>query len=215
MSGASVTRAGRCTRAWLVLAVVSLLGVGIDLGTKSWAFAAIADRPVEVRRRDVLNADSLSNLIPAHDPIVVVPHVLELTLVLNNGAVFGIGSGARWFFVAFTLGAIAFVLWAFATQTARKDHVAHVSAGLLIAGGVGNLYDRLAFACVRDFLHPLPTAVLPFSGGRPLWPYVSNVADAFLLVGIAGLLLFSFLKKDGPAIGGGSPVDSPAERTHP
>jgi len=188
--------AGRSRRAWAWFLAVCAIGLAVDLGTKAWAFAAIADRPVRVDKQAVLASDDLSSLIPAHEPIIVVPGVLELTLVLNDGAVFGLGGGARWFFVFFTLGAIAFVVWVFATQTRAQDRLAHVSAGLLVAGGLGNLVDRMLYASVRDFLHPLPHAVIPFSGGRPLWPYVSNVADAFLIVGIGGLLLYSWRRPE-------------------
>ncbi len=187
--------AWKSRRAWIIFILVSILGTAFDLATKSWAFATIAADPVTIRRADVLATSDLSTLISNHDPMVVIPGVLELTLVLNSGAVFGLGAGARWFFVVFTLGAIAFVTWAFATQTRARDTMVHVSSGLLIAGGLGNLYDRLLYACVRDFLHPLPHATIPFTSGRPLWPYVSNVADAFLIVGIAGLLLFSFVRR--------------------
>ena len=181
-------------RAWSIFVVVAILGTGADLASKWWAFRSIADAPVRILRSEVLATTDLSTLIPSHEPDVVVPGVLELTLVLNSGAVFGLGAGARWFFVVFTVGAIAFVTWAFATQTRERDTMVHVSSGLLIAGGIGNLYDRLLFACVRDFLHPLPHATIPFSSGRALWPYVSNIADAFLIIGIAGLLLFSFVR---------------------
>jgi lipoprotein signal peptidase len=64
-----------------------------------------------------------------------------------------------------------------------------------MGGGLGNLYDRLALGCVRDFLHPLPGLKFP-GGWKPLggdgqiWPYVSNIADLLLLIGIAMLLLF-------------------------
>ncbi len=192
--------AGRSRRAWAWFLAVCVVGLVVDLGTKAWAFATIADRPVRIDKREVLRADDLSLLIPAHEPIVVVPGVLELTLVLNDGAVFGLGSGARWFFMIFTLGAVGFVVWVFAVQTRACDRLAHVSAGLLIAGGIGNLVDRMLYASVRDFLHPLPQAVIPFSGGRPLWPYVSNVADAFLIVGIAGLLLYSWRRPAEPSV---------------
>lgn len=187
-------RAMTSLRAWVVFGTVALVGLAIDLGTKAWAFASLGKSPVVIRREDVLRAADLTTLIPRPPPVVVViPQVLELTLVLNPGAVFGIGAGRRWFFVVFTVIAVAFVLWAFATQTRARDWLTHTCAGLLVAGGLGNLYDRLVFACVRDFLHPLPHATIPFTS-RPLWPYVSNVADAFLIVGIAGLLLFSWVR---------------------
>lgn len=172
------------------------LGVVADLATKFLAFQHIAGTPVYVDRADVMKTGgSLSRLVPAHEPVVVVPRMLELTLVLNPGAVFGIGAGKRWFFVGFTAGAIVFALWMFANWTTTRDRAAHVAVGLLLAGGLGNLYDRLMFACVRDFLHPLPGIPWPFgwtppwgAGGRDLWPYVSNVADLLLIIGIAMLV---------------------------
>jgi signal peptidase II len=181
-------------RAWILLLVVTLVGVVIDLGSKELAFRRIADAPVDVTRADVLAADRLSDLIPHHTPVTVVPGLLDFTLVLNPGAVFGIGAGKRWFFIGFTAIALAFGVMLFATWTRPKEWIAHASIGLLLAGGLGNLYDRLVFACVRDFIHPLPNVNLPFGwsfpwGGRQVWPYVSNVADLFLIIGIGVLVI--------------------------
>jgi lipoprotein signal peptidase len=173
-------------RAWAILIGVAVLGVAVDLASKAIAFATIAGAPVRVSREDVLFASeqgrSLSSLIPPHEPVVIGPKLLNLTLVLNPGAVFGIGAGKRWFFVAFTVGALALAIWMFGAWTRARDRWAHVAIALLLAGGLGNLYDRLVYACVRDFLHPLPGVDLPFgwrvpiTGGREVWPYVSNVA---------------------------------------
>jgi len=157
-----------------------------DVGTRARIEQLEADLETLISR------PGWESLLPPHQPVVVIPNVLELTLVLNPGAVFGIGAGARAFFIGFTLLAVLFVLWIFARWTAPRDWLAHASIGLFIGGGFGNLYDRILYACVRDFLHPLPNAQLPFSGGRPLWPYVSNVADALLIIGIAGLLLHNW-----------------------
>jgi signal peptidase II len=186
----------RASGAWVTLIVSIALALGADLGSKRWAFGVIAGQPVAVDRAEVLAAgpSRLQGLVPPHAPRVVVPHVLNLELVLNAGAVFGAGQGRRWLFIGFTFVALGFALWMFARWTAARDHLSHVCIGLIIAGGLGNLYDRLRYACVRDFLHPLPTANLPFGwrwpgGGHALWPYVSNVADAFLIIGIGVLIL--------------------------
>lgn len=200
-------------RAWLVFVSTAAVCLVIDLVSKYIAFEHIADREVPVDREAVLAAQArgldLSVLIPRHEPVIVVPHVLELTLVLNPGAVFGIGAGKRTFFIVFTIIAVAFVSWAFARWTRSRDWWAHVAAGCVIGGGIGNLYDRVVYACVRDFLHPLPTATIPFSGGRPLWPYVSNIADAMLIVGIGVLVIYSWFSKDEP---GDSPAQPDAAR---
>ncbi len=184
-------RAARDRSAWVRLGAVATAALVADLGSKYLAFATIAGRPVTIRREDVLAAwrqgRQLGDLIPPHRPVEVVPHLLEFSLVLNPGAVFGMGAGMRWFFVMFTAAALALALWMFANWTRARDRLAHVALGLLIAGGVGNLYDRIVYACVRDFIHPLPGVRV---GGREIWPYVSNVADLWLLIGIGILMWF-------------------------
>ena len=192
----SPARAWRSRGAWAWLISLFVVALVADLGSKWWAFANVAGDPVPLTRETAMAADQLSDLLPRHEPMTVVPKVLEFTLVLNEGAVFGMAAGQRWFFVGFTAIAIVFCVWMFASWTRAKDHAAHAAIALVIAGGVGNLYDRLVYACVRDFLHFLPGVELPFgiawpSGEREIWPYVSNVADAELIVGIAMLMWFS------------------------
>ena len=190
--------------AWTVLGVTLVFGLVTDLVSKWAAFRYIAEIPAVVSRADVLAADRLGSLLPPHDPFVVIPSVLHLTLVLNPGAVFGIGAGQRWLFVGFTVVAIVFSIWIFLKWTTPRDRWAHAAIGLLLSGGIGNLYDRLVFGCVRDFLHPLPGVELPFgiawpSGSREVWPYVSNIADLWLIVGIAVLLVYSWRKPEETA----------------
>lgn len=218
-AGATLTRASqlenqlsswRSARAWVALAVVTALGLVIDLWSKYWAFATLAGAPVVLRREEVLQATSLRLLIPPHEPTVVVPDLLSLHLVLNPGSIFGIGAGKRWFFIALTPVAIGFAVWMFGAWTRARDLLGHAAAGLILAGGLGNLYDRLLYGCVRDFLHPLPNAVLPMGwswpwGGRDVWPYVSNIADAFLLLGVA-VFVVRLWRAGGPAqLQGGPP----------
>lgn len=186
----------RHRRAVATLLGVLAAGLFIDLATKWLAFRYVADRPQRISRAEVLQTRNLAELIDRHEPVVVVPHLLEFTLVLNPGAVFGTGAGLRVVFIAFTAVAVAFGLWMFGSWTRPRDRAAHVAIGLLLGGGLGNLYDRLVYACVRDFIHPLPGVQMPFgwrmplTGGTELWPYVSNVADLWLLIGIGTLLVF-------------------------
>ncbi|MEL6497577.1 MAG: signal peptidase II [Planctomycetota bacterium] len=182
-------------RSWSVLLGVLLAGLVADLWSKSAAFERVADVPVEVRREQVMRTEQLGRLIPPHEPVIVVPNILEFTLVLNPGAVFGLGAGKRLLFIGFTLVAVVMGLWMFLTWTTRRDWLAHASLGLLLSGGLGNLYDRVKFACVRDFIHPLPGVRI---AGREIWPYVSNVADAFLIVGIIGLMWHLWRSDSGP-----------------
>ena len=198
--------AAKSPGAWALFLAVTAIGLFVDLWTKYLAFGRLAPDPVRIDREAVIELTrsdrSLAALIPDHTPTVVVPHLLEFTLVLNRGAVFGLGAGQRWVFVVFTVVAVGIGLWAFARWTTARDRLVHVLIALVLAGGLGNLYDRLKYASVRDFLHPLPGVKYPFGistpwSGRDIWPYVSNVADAFLLIGIIGLM-FTLMKSDKP-----------------
>lgn len=194
----------RSRAAWTRLGVVAGLGLLIDLVTKYLAFGHIAAAPVSLRRAEIIEATRLGrplgDFIPPHDPVTIVPKVLDFTLVLNKGAVFGIGAGGPW--VWFTLLGLGVGLWMFAAWTRSRDHAAQVAVGLLLAGGLGNLYDRVMYACVRDFIHPLPGVRMPFgwhmplSGEREIWPYVSNVADLWLIVGI-GVFMWHLWRTGG------------------
>ena len=102
---------------------------------------------------------------------------------VNHGALFGIGQNhkglANGIFAAVSVAAaIAIVVWGMRRTTARERGLT-AALGLILGGTVGNLYDRLVFGGVRDFLHVHHNS---FD-----WP-VFNVADCCLVVG-AGLLL--------------------------
>jgi len=194
-------RSSRSPKAWTTLLLSVFIGLTLDLWSKNYAFAHVLGSPLNITRSQVLNSPDLAYLIPPHHPMGVIDHVLEFTLVLNPGAVFGIGAGQRWFFVVFTILAVIIAIVLFVRWTRSGDWLAHAGFGLIIAGGIGNLYDRLVFACVRDFIHPLPGVNLPFGlhwpgGNQELWPYVSNIADAFLIIGIGMLMIHAWRMPD-------------------
>jgi len=177
--------------AWLLLPFAFVLL--LDLISKRWAFATVAGRPVTLVREEIV--DNVNYRLPQHEGVrVIPPDLLDFHLVLNHGAVFGIGDGQRWIFIVFTIFASAAGLWVFARMTGPREHLAHLGLGLVLAGGIGNLYDRIVFGAVRDFLHMLPRWHLPFGwrwpgGNAEVFPWVFNVADMSLLAGMGVLLL--------------------------
>jgi len=84
---------------------------------------------------------------------VLVPHVLELHTTLNAGALFGWGAGHTELFLVASIVALALVLWMFAQSQAGRWLV-HVALGAILAGALGNMYDR---AFVRLIEYPLKT----------------------------------------------------------
>jgi lipoprotein signal peptidase len=100
---------------------------------------------------------------------------------VNHGALFGLGGEhkglANNVFTVVSIGAaIAILVWGMQRKTAREKWLM-IALGLILGGTLGNLYDRIVFNGVRDFLFFYKID----------WP-VFNVADCCLVVG-AGLLL--------------------------
>lgn len=188
--------ARRSGRAWLVLLVVLTLGLSLDLLSKSWAFQRVAGEPVELFYEPVVDG---SFSIPWHPGREVIPpDLLDFRLVLNRGAVFGIGQGRRAAFVVFTMLAIGVAVAVFGWWTRSRSWLAHVAIALILAGGIGNLYDRVMVGAVRDFLHMLPRRELPLGmswpgGSTEVFPWVFNVADVELLAGMTLLLIHAHL----------------------
>ena len=186
-------RAWRSASAWVRLLLVLALGLTLDLGSKAWAFHSVAGAPVVLDRRTLLNDPDWN--VPHHPGVKALPwSLLDLQLVINRGAVFGIGANRRFFFIAFTIGALAAGMLVFGRFTHANNWLAHGAIGLILAGGIGNLYDRIVFGVVRDFLHMLPDYNLPFGwnwpGGSPeMFPWVFNLADTMLLTGMGLLIL--------------------------
>ncbi len=195
------TPAWRSPRAWAILLIVALLGFTSDLVTKTWAFNEVADKPI-VLERELLLSNPQWTPIPLHDGVVAIPwKLLNFRLVLNDGAVFGIGSQQRVFFIFFTFAALGIAGWIFGRHTSAKNTIAHIALGLILGGGLGNLYDRIFIGRVRDFMHMLPDRHLPFGWSWPgsnseLFPWIFNTGDVLLLSGMALLMIFFWKQPD-------------------
>ena len=194
--------AWRSPRAWIILVLVTTIGFTIDLVTKSWAFQEVAGEPV-LLERELLLLNSQWTPIPIHEGVVAIPgRILHFRLVLNDGAVFGIGSRQRVFFILFTFVALLIAGWIFAKHTTGKSTVAHVALGLILGGGLGNLFDRIYIGRVRDFMHLFPDRHLPFDvswpgGHTELFAWIFNTGDVLLLTGM-GLLMIFFWRQPTP-----------------
>jgi len=142
---------------------LAIIGLSLDLWSKSWAFSTLG----LAERRPVVDG------------------WLSFTLSYNTGALFGIGKGFKIVFVLASVAAFGFVLYLFG-QYSRSRKSLHCALGMIMAGALGNVYDRLSFGKVRDFIKFDMTV-----GTFELWPWVFNVADMLLVVGV-GLLLINF-----------------------
>jgi len=175
--------AGRQCKCIVMFVLVAIAVLAADLGLKAYAFKYVAGEPIELQP-DV----PASMEIPFHSPTVLIPGVLHLRLTANTGAIFGMGKGSRWVFVAVSIIAVGFIgrlFW----RSPAKAVTLQVALALILAGALGNLYDRIQFAAVRDMLHLFPGTNLPFGltwpgNARGLYPWIFNLADVALLFGV-------------------------------
>ena len=177
-------RAGNDKKAIIIALVVMFCALGSDLFVKSLAFHNVAGYVVH------------PNNIPDHDAVSLVPKVLSLKLVANRGAVFGIGQGQRWMFIILGIIAIVVIVTTFLKSAAHRRWM-HIALAMILAGALGNLYDRVMFGSVRDMLWLFPGVKLPFGwhwprGNDELYPWVFNIADMALLFGLGVILILLY-----------------------
>lgn len=111
----------------------------------------------------------------------------SLTMVWNRGVSFGLFRAdadlVRWLLAGFSvIVAIVLAVW---TRKAERPFMA-VGLGLVIGGALGNVIDRIRFGAVADFLD---FQRLGF------FPWVFNVADSAITIGVVFLLLDSMRKE--------------------
>jgi signal peptidase II len=130
-----------------LFAVVAVLALVVDQVTKALAVEKLQGR----------------------ESIELIPHVLSLSFLRNGGAALGTGAG---FTVVLTIVAIAVSVAVVRMATRLRDRWWAVGLGLLFAGAVGNLCDRI-------FREPAPLKghVVDFID---YGVFVGNVADIAL-----------------------------------
>jgi signal peptidase II len=175
----------RSPTALLCFLGVAALGLFIDLWTKALA--------VEHLRYEA--------------PIRFIPYIVRFEYTENRGAVFGLGQGRQYLFLAVSVLAIGYLVWLFVTS--GKSRILQVILGMLTAGVIGNMYDRLTFGYVRDMIHGLPGVHWPAwiadrlpqhwrpASGQPMevFPWIFNVADSLLCVGVAAMIVYLLLSE--------------------
>ncbi len=172
---------------FLLLATILL---AVDLASKSVAFARVAGEPV-----DLLATGGRAEAIPAHDPVIAIPKLLALRLTLNRGAVFGLGQGGV-ALLAVVSAVAAIVVFTMGYRLPPKDHRRRMLLAMILAGALGNLWDRVMYDAVRDLFLLFPGVNLPFGwawpgGATGLYPWIFNAADVYLVLAL-GSFAFGF-----------------------
>ncbi len=93
---------------------------------------------------------------PPARPITLVRHILEIHTSQNTGALWGFGAnipGSSLIFAALSVVAGLVILYYLFAARAANSLTLTIALALIMAGAMGNCYDRLAFGYVRDFVH--------------------------------------------------------------
>ena len=160
----------------------------------AYGFALIVIVLDQLTKAWVLGSADLSDaaLIPdGYRFAEVVPGIFSITMVRNTGVSFGLfgGGEARWVLSLFAVLVAGALAW-WALQAQRRTLIAAI--GLVIGGAVGNAIDRIRFGYVVDFIDFSATG---------LFPWVFNVADSAITIGVALLILDSIRSERKPAVG--------------
>ncbi len=106
---------------------------------------------------------------------------LNIYLVWNSGIGFGLFSADPnlfYHFITFLIIAINFILIYLLIKSSTKKSFLFA---ILLGGSLGNMYDRLYYFAVPDFID--------LHLGDFHW-FIFNVADIFITIGIIGLIIF-------------------------
>lgn len=127
--------------------------------------------------------------------VLGVPVDFELATTFNLGALWGMGQGQTWLFASLSIVAVGVIAYFLYSGQAVESWWLTVASSLLLAGTLGNLYDRLGLHGwknadgpvygVRDFLD-----FVFFNGGFHWATF--NFADSYLVVGAIMLALQTF-----------------------
>ena len=137
---------------------------------------------------DQITKQLVLHFIDPSEPHHVIPNFFELVHVTNTGAAFGSFRNNNTFFIALSCVALV-VVTVLLLRRGPVDPWRRVALGLLLAGVLGNLTDRLLHGHVIDFL------LFDFGPHAPKilhpWP-AFNVADSCICIAVVCFMVYSF-----------------------
>jgi signal peptidase II len=186
----SWTRAIVPARVWglrlAVFALVAGVGTFCDLSSKSYVFSTWG----------FPNGQS--------QPFLDSWVMFRFHTSFNRGALWGIGQNLTWLFASLSFLAVCVILYWLFFRGAARSWMLTLCLALIMAGTLGNLYDRLGWhGCLDQFQRPIfgVRDFLLFRFGTYNFP-VFNLADVFLVCGAMCLIvqsLFGSLKDEPEA----------------
>ena len=124
--------------------------------------------------------------IPLYGQVDVLPGVVGLTYVQNDGAAWSSFSGMQWLFIVIFLLFTAAIVWEYWKKSLGFTTFEWWCIAAIYGGGLGNMIDRVRFGYVVDMIE---TQFISFP--------IFNVADCFITCGCIALIAhLMFFNKD-------------------
>lgn len=152
-----------------LIAVVAVLVFCLDLTTKIIAVGALENKP----------------------PEPILGGLVYLQLLRNPGAAFSMATGMTWVLAIVAIAVVCAIIW-----LARRLRSAGwaVGLGLVLAGALGNLVDRI-FRAPGPLEGHVVDFISVFAPNGEAWP-VFNVADSAIVVGGILIVLLTLLGRE-------------------
>ena len=109
---------------------------------------------------------------------------LNINLIWNEGIAFGLFAFEENKFYNFLTLFISFVIFVLIYMLVKSNGVKRFALLTIIGGALGNLYDRIVYLAVPDFID--------FHIGNFHW-FTFNIADIFISVGVIFMILLEFI----------------------
>ena len=139
---------------------------------------------------DLTSKVYFDNSLQMYQQIVVIPDLFSWTLAYNTGAAFSFLADSagwqRWLFALIAV-VVSGVLVVWLKRLGRNDTWLAIALALILGGALGNLYDRIVYGHVVDF-------ILVHWQNRWYFP-AFNFADSAICVGAVMLALDMFKSK--------------------
>jgi signal peptidase II len=152
-------------RHWKAFMAFAFAGAVLDLLTKHLAFKYLA----------------------SNEEVVIIDGFFEFGKTKNYGIVFGLFPHASRVFLWVSILAVPAIVAIFASLK-KPRWVMTVSLALILAGTIGNMYDRITEGAVRDFIKFYVPSLKSWPPRMVPWP-LFNIADSCICVGVALLSL--------------------------
>ena len=131
-----------------------------------------------------LIGDLLTKFLIKNKNIIIINNFLTFTYTKNTGAAWSLLAGRRFFLIIISVLFLGLIIYySFKFKNNKRNNIAF---GLIIGGLLGNLFDRIFYGYVRDFIS------LKF--GNYYYP-IFNVADIAIVISII-LIIIAIIKKE-------------------